>query len=73
MTTWILRYLLSLFTFRSFIPSTTPLTLYILSTAGSVVVWRWFVTIGTPVRTGGDLRVGDDLNGKGIIELAWDL
>jgi hypothetical protein len=31
------------------------------------------VTIGTPTRAGGDIKVGDDLNGKGIIELAWDL
>jgi hypothetical protein len=39
-----------------------------------MVVWRWFVLIGTPRRdAGGNIKAGDDLGGKGVIELAWDL
>ena len=68
-----MRYLISLISKRSFFPGTFPFILYILSTTASIFVWRWFVTIGTPIRTGGDIKVGDDLGGKGIIELAWDL
>ena len=71
--TWVLRFLISLISNRPFFPRTLPFILYLLSTSASIFVWRWFVTIGTPTRQGGDIKVGDDLNGKGVIELAWDL
>jgi hypothetical protein len=71
--TWILRFLISLISKRPFFPRIFPFILYLLSTSASIFVWRWFVTIGTPSRQGGDIKVGDDLNGKGVIELAWDL
>jgi hypothetical protein len=71
--TWILRFLISLISKRPFFPRIVPFILYLLSTSASIFVWRWFVTIGTPTRQGGDIKVGDDLNGKGVIELAWDL
>ncbi|ODN98160.1 hypothetical protein I350_07805 [Cryptococcus amylolentus CBS 6273] len=72
---WILRFLLSLITSRSLFPRIFPLILYILSTTATVFIWRWFVTIGSPKRGAngrGDVRVGDDLAGKGVVELAWD-
>jgi hypothetical protein len=48
--------------------------LQIVSLAATIGVWRWFVLIGTPGRDAkGNVRSGDDLNGGGIIELAWDL
>jgi hypothetical protein len=71
--TWVLRFLISLISNRPFFPRIFPFILYLLSTSASIFVWRWFVTIGTPSRQGGDIKVGDDLNGKGVIELAWDL
>ncbi|WVQ78627.1 hypothetical protein IAT38_000713 [Cryptococcus sp. DSM 104549] len=70
-----LRFLLSLITSRRALPRLLPLTLHILSFTATILVWRWFVAIGTPKRQGGasQVRVGDDLGGKGVIELAWDL
>ena len=37
------------------------------------MIWRWFVLIGTRRRVGENVKAGEDLGGKGIIELAWDL
>jgi len=31
------------------------------------------VLIGTPRRNGGNVKAGEDLGGKGVVELAWDL
>ncbi|WWD16196.1 hypothetical protein CI109_100622 [Kwoniella shandongensis] len=70
-----IRFLLSLITSRRFFPRTLPLLLYIIFTAGSIFTWRWFVTIGSPKRgaNGAQVRVGEDLGGKGVVELGWDL
>ncbi|KAK8869543.1 hypothetical protein IAR55_000109 [Kwoniella newhampshirensis] len=69
-----IRFILSLITSRRFLPPTLPLLLYIVFTGASIFTWRWFVTIGTPERQGGaQVRVGEDLGGKGVIELGWDL
>ncbi|WVR05432.1 hypothetical protein IAU60_002447 [Kwoniella sp. DSM 27419] len=70
----VLRFLLSLITSRRFLPRALPLTLQVVSFGATIFVWRWFVSIGTPSRPGsGQLRVGEDLAGKGVVELAWDL
>ncbi|WWC69193.1 uncharacterized protein I206_103129 [Kwoniella pini CBS 10737] len=69
-----IRFLLSLITSRSFIPRKFVIFLHIIFVGGSIITWRWFKTIGTPSRPGsGQVRVGEDLGGKGIVELGWDL
>ncbi|KAK4686355.1 hypothetical protein P7C73_g3765, partial [Tremellales sp. Uapishka_1] len=69
----LLRLLLSLVTSRSFLSTFFPSTLYVLSTGATVFIWRWFVLLGTPKRDiNGNVKSGEDLGGKGIIELAWD-
>lgn len=67
-----LRYVLSLITSRSFRPSRGVLLLHILALAGSLFIYRWFKTISTPRFVDRGLRAGEDLGGKGIVELAWD-
>jgi len=48
------------------------LLLHILALAGSLFIYRWFKTISTPRFVDRGLRAGEDLGGKGIVELAWD-
>nr|XP_018263569.1 uncharacterized protein I303_03438 [Kwoniella dejecticola CBS 10117]OBR85727.1 hypothetical protein I303_03438 [Kwoniella dejecticola CBS 10117] len=70
----VIRFLLSLITSRSFIPRKFVIFLHVIFVGASIVTWRWFRTIGTPSRPGsGQVRVGEDLGGKGVIELGWDL
>lgn len=59
---------------RAFLPSGFVLFLQVASVIATVVVWRWFVAIGSP-RTDakGNVKVAEDLAGGGIIELAWDM
>lgn len=69
-----LRFLFSKLTSRPFVPGWKLTTLHIIAIGAMVVVWRWFALIGTPTRDAkGEVRVGDDLAGKGLIELGWDL
>lgn len=69
-----LRFLLSLVTSRSFLPRFLPLTMHLITFTATIFIWRWFVAIGTPKRqNGAQVKVGDDLSGKGVIELGWDL
>ncbi|WVW82803.1 hypothetical protein I302_104814 [Kwoniella bestiolae CBS 10118] len=68
------RLILSLITSRSFVPRKLVIFLHIVFVGSSIVTWRWFKTIGTPSRGGsGGVRVGEDLGGKGVVELGWDL
>ncbi|ORY29985.1 hypothetical protein BCR39DRAFT_530451 [Naematelia encephala] len=69
----LLRFLFSLVASRTFIPSKKIIALHLLSIAGTVFVWRWFVLIGTPKRDASGLKSGEDLSGGGVVELAWDL
>ncbi|EIW68002.1 hypothetical protein TREMEDRAFT_44978 [Tremella mesenterica DSM 1558] len=70
----ILRLILSRITSRSAIPRLIPVVLQIGSFVGSLSVWRWFVLISTPrIGSDGKVRSGEDLGGKGVVELAWDL
>ncbi|ADV19324.1 Hypothetical Protein CGB_A0500W [Cryptococcus gattii WM276] len=70
----VLRFLLSLVTSRSFLPRFLPLTMHIITFVTTIFIWRWFIAIGTPKRqNGAQVKVGDDLGGKGVIELGWDL
>ncbi|WWD09846.1 hypothetical protein V865_007974 [Kwoniella europaea PYCC6329] len=69
----LLRLLLSLLTSQSFTPRKFVIFLHVIFVGGSVITWRWFKTIGTPSRAGAGVRVGEDLGGKGVIELGWDL
>lgn len=58
---------------RPMVPSSLPLFLNIIGFLGTIFIWRWFVAIGAPRRDGANVKVGDDLAGKGVIELAWDV
>lgn len=59
---------------RQLVPGGFVLFLHIAGFIASLVIWRWFVQIGTPVRDSkGGVRVGEDLTGKGVIEMAWDV
>ncbi|WWC89827.1 uncharacterized protein L201_004755 [Kwoniella dendrophila CBS 6074] len=71
----IIRFLLSLITSRTFFPRKLVIFLHILFIGGSIFTWRWFKTIGKPSagQPGKQVRVGEDLGGKGVIELGWDL
>ncbi|KAK1925108.1 hypothetical protein DB88DRAFT_487980 [Papiliotrema laurentii] len=68
-----LRYIFSLITSRKIVPSRTVLLLHVLTLAGSLLIYRWFKTIATPRLDSRGVRAGDDLSGKGIVELAWDV
>ncbi|WVQ98989.1 hypothetical protein IAU59_006121 [Kwoniella sp. CBS 9459] len=69
----VLRFLLSLVTSRKLIPRPVVIFLYLASTGASVFTWRWFESIGRPKGSGANVRVGEDLGGKGVVELGWDL
>lgn len=59
---------------RPLLPGGFLLFLQLFTTLGSIAIWRWFIAIGQPKRDAkGGIRVGDDLTGKGVIEMAWDL
>lgn len=59
---------------RALLPGGFVLFLQLSTLLGSIAIWRWFVAIGQPKRDAkGGVRVGDDLAGKGVIEMAWDL
>ncbi|WRT67400.1 uncharacterized protein IL334_004371 [Kwoniella shivajii] len=69
-----IRLILSLFTSRHLLPRKFVIFLHVISFGATVVTWNWFKTIGTPSRPGsGQVRVGEDLGGKGVVELGWDL
>ncbi|CAD6571647.1 MAG: hypothetical protein TREMPRED_000336 [Tremellales sp. Tagirdzhanova-0007] len=68
-----LRLLFALITSRSFVPSKRVIAIHLFSLGATIAVWRWFVLIGTPRKVGGNIKAGEDLGGKGVIELAWDL
>nr|ODN94870.1 hypothetical protein L204_04209 [Cryptococcus depauperatus CBS 7855] len=69
-----IRFLFSLITSRSFIPKTIPLILYIVSLATTIFIYRWFVSVGAPkLSAGAQVKVADDLKGKGVIEFGWDV
>lgn len=54
-------------------PSGFPLFLNVIGFIAVLFIWRWFAAIGTPRRDASGIKVGDDLGGKGIVELAWDV
>lgn len=69
----IIRFLFALLRRRSPIPSKKVVFFQLLATGASIAVWRWFVLIGSPRRVGKEVKAGDDLGSKGIVELAWDV
>ncbi|OCF44211.1 hypothetical protein I317_02005 [Kwoniella heveanensis CBS 569] len=69
----VIRFLLSLITSRKFIPRPVIIFLYLASTGASIFTWRWFESIGRPRGSGANVRVGEDLGGKGVVELGWDI
>ncbi|WVF71925.1 hypothetical protein IAT40_006735 [Kwoniella sp. CBS 6097] len=69
----VLRFLFTLITSRKLIPRAVVIFLYLAATGASVFTWRWFESIGRPKGSGANVRVGEDLGGKGVVELGWDL
>jgi hypothetical protein len=59
--------------YRPLVPPPFILSLHIVGFLATIFIWRWFVTIGSSRRdSAGNLKAGDDLAAKGVIELAWD-
>ncbi|KAL7424253.1 hypothetical protein Q5752_001840 [Cryptotrichosporon argae] len=68
----LIRYVLAALTSRRALPGFWTAALHLLATTSTVGIWRWFAAIGTPRRDGAGVRVGEDLGGKGVVEMAWD-
>ncbi|RSH93827.1 hypothetical protein EHS25_006475 [Saitozyma podzolica] len=70
----IFRFLASLITSRTFVPSKKILIVHALTYSLTIAIWRWFAAIGTPRKDkSGQLVVEQDLDAGGIIEFAWDI